>query len=293
MNEHDEHEDFDGDLRRMFADVEDRLDVPVRPDADERIVAGARRLRRRRVAVAAAGVFVVAALAGAGIVFAVPGQDSLPTATSSTGPTPSATWSRSSSPPPSSGPTSPPGTGGPAPEGGPDGTGGGDTAEDDGDDTTGTKEEPAPPAVTGTLIGPDGLGPVRLGMSYDELVANGTVDPDAPAPAGPDCTSYGFTAGGAEASALLTAEGGVQAILTVEPTRTPEGVSTGWDIDQVRAVYPRATRRALTDTNPVHVPVAGNPGAVYSLMFVGPGPGDGFALVEIALQYADQPCIPY
>ena len=235
MNEHD---DIDDELRRMFADVDDRLDVPVRPDASARIVAGARR-RRRRVVVAAAGVFVVAALAGAGVVFAIPERDAPPTA---------------SSPPPS----------GERPEG-----------------------DPAP----GMLIGPDGFGPVRLGMSYDELTATGAIEPGDPRPgAGPDCAAFELAGVTPAGRAHVNADG-VQVIRTTEPAHTTDGVSTGWTLDQTRVVYPHVSRQAIAEGNPVRVPVAGNLDAVYAITFA--RPEDGFVVAEIALQYADQPCIPY
>ncbi|MGH3863358.1 hypothetical protein [Actinokineospora sp.] len=63
---------LDDELQRLFAD--ERLDVPVRPGATEAVVAGARRVRRRRVATAAVGgAAALSLLAGTAIVLAKPG----------------------------------------------------------------------------------------------------------------------------------------------------------------------------------------------------------------------------
>jgi hypothetical protein len=61
--------DLEDELTRLFQD--ERLDVRVAADAEQTVVAGARRVRRRRIAlVSAAGVLSVSALA-AGAVFLV------------------------------------------------------------------------------------------------------------------------------------------------------------------------------------------------------------------------------
>lgn len=69
----DGSDELAGELRRLFAGLEGRLDVPVRPDATTAIVAGARRLRRRRAG-AMIGAVVALAVAGAGIAVARRGR---------------------------------------------------------------------------------------------------------------------------------------------------------------------------------------------------------------------------
>lgn len=279
---------LDDDLRRMFHDVEDRLDVPVRDDATETIVAGARRLRRRRAVVAtASGALAVAVLAGVGILLATPEPESAPPAITSTTSTSSeaSRASRSSSPPTSrssSSRTSPagtvPGDGGPA-----GGTGGGEEPDDE------TPAPPLQPPVTGSQIGPDGFGSVRLGMSYDELVATGAIQAgEPPAPSG--CTAYEFANESGSGYVHLTAAGGAQAILTSTPTHTVEGVSNEWRLVHVRQFYPEVTREVIATQNPVPVEVRGNPSVVYMIAFVG-DETVGFAVNEITLRYADQPCV--
>jgi hypothetical protein len=72
--------DLDDELRRLFHDQ--RLDIPVRPGADVAVVTGARRVRRRRIALASAGsTFAVAALVAGGIALSgLGGASSMPPA---------------------------------------------------------------------------------------------------------------------------------------------------------------------------------------------------------------------
>src|SRR5690348_3337808 len=82
-------DDLDDELRELLGS--DRLDVPVRADAEEIIVAGARRLRRRRiVAATASGALGVVAAIVAGFVLAGGTPDAMPPATSTTIPRPTA-----------------------------------------------------------------------------------------------------------------------------------------------------------------------------------------------------------
>jgi hypothetical protein len=79
--------DLDDELRRLFQDQ--RLDIPVKPGAEHAVVTGARRVRRRRTALAGAGsAFAVAALVAGGVALAgLGGSSSMPPA----GPPPTAT----------------------------------------------------------------------------------------------------------------------------------------------------------------------------------------------------------
>ncbi|GAB3438593.1 hypothetical protein [Actinophytocola sediminis] len=272
---------LDDELRRMFDAVEDRLDVPVRGGAAETIVAGANRVRRRRImATTASGVAAVAVLAGVGILLTAPEPESAPPAITSP-PPPSATVS--SPPPASTTPTSrPPSTNGPPPgtvtgDTQP-GTAGGEAGEDP------PSPPPPPPTVVGSRIGPDGFGSIRLGMSYDELLATGAVRPSQPPP-GSGCAAYEFANASGSGSVHVSAVGGAQVILTTDPTNTVDGVSTGWTLAQVRTAYPEVTPEVIAQQNPVPVEVRGNPSVLYLITFVG-----GEVVAEITLRYADQPC---
>jgi hypothetical protein len=79
--------DLDDELRRLFQDQ--RLDIPVKPGADHAVVTGARRVRRRRRALASAGsAFAVAALVAGGVALAGLGG---PSSMSPAGPPPTVT----------------------------------------------------------------------------------------------------------------------------------------------------------------------------------------------------------
>ncbi|MET1076288.1 MAG: hypothetical protein ABWY11_26835, partial [Umezawaea sp.] len=61
--------DLDDELRRLFRD--ERLDIQVKPGADQAVVTGARKVRRKRMMLASAGgTFAVAALVAGGIALA-------------------------------------------------------------------------------------------------------------------------------------------------------------------------------------------------------------------------------
>lgn len=272
----------DDELRRMFDDLGDRLDVPVRFDATEVILAGARRVRRRRIAAATvSGVLAVVLLAGAGILLTRPGPESAPPAVTWNGPPPSTAWSASASvvaPPRVPSTTNEPPAGsatggvrGPAVDGGP----------------AGEEEPPRPrperPPVTGVQIGPDGFGSVRLGMGYDELVATEAIRGSEPPPTS-GCVSYEFTDQAGSGQVQVTSVGGVQAIQPAARTRTAEGVSSEWTLARVSALYPEVTPEVVAAQNPVPVEVRGNPGVVYMIAFTDD------VVTGISLRYADQFC---
>jgi hypothetical protein len=273
----------DDELRRMLDDLGDRLDVPVRFDATEVILAGAKRLRRRRIAAAtASGVVAVVLLAGIGILLARPGPESAPPAVTWNAPPPTTSSSPSASllPPRSrvhpSTNEPPEGTAtggvlGPGIDGGP---AGGDKPP---------PPSPERPPVTGVQLGPDGFGSVRLGMSYEELVATGALsESEPPPPSG--CATYEFTDPVGSGQVQITSVGGVQAIRPATGTHTVDGVSSGWTLAQVRVLYPEVTPEFVAAQNPVPVEVRGNPGVVYMITFADE------VVSEISLRYADQFC---
>jgi len=75
--------DLDDELRRLFQD--DRLEIQVKPGADAAMVTGARRVRRRRVALAsAASTLAVATVVAGGVALSgIAGSADLPPAASS------------------------------------------------------------------------------------------------------------------------------------------------------------------------------------------------------------------
>ncbi|MEV4130015.1 hypothetical protein [Nocardia sp. NPDC049707] len=106
------------------------------------------------------------------------------------------------------------------------------------DEPTDTTRAPAstttlPPVPT--VLGPLGFGKLRLGMSRSEAEATGEIatfdDTDDP----PGCGRYTARAGWQG----FTNKGEIVAIMPGRlPIRTPEGITVGSTVDEVRATYP-------------------------------------------------------
>jgi hypothetical protein len=265
--------DLDDELRRIFTD--DRLDVAVQPGAEERIVAGARRVRvRRRLAVTGAtGGVAVAALVAGTVLFTDPSPpDAMPPAertqislsTSAPSGSSSAASATSQNPlPPSSG-----GTGRPGP---------------DDDPATTAETRVQPPAVTGAQIGPTGFGVVYLGMSFDEAVAANATE-GAPPTADGGCGQYPLLLDGEPAGYLHFTVNGLEAIGPTVDRHTADGVSLGWTVAQAKTVYPSIDEGEVAEYGRQLVSVPGNSGAVYRLQFADD------AVTMISLQTVNQPC---
>lgn len=260
--------DLDDELRRMFANADERLDVAVRPDAEQLIVAGARRVRRRRIAaVTTGGALALVALVGGGIALAGHGPQAMPPAANQTE-TRTAAPTSGTATSPSVGTTTaiPPVTQPPQ-------------------STTKSIEQPppsndAPPPVVGEQIGPMGWRGLRLGMSYDDALAAGLIDPGEP-PTDAGCVSYPLLLDGEPAGEALISTNGVR-VINPAPTlavHTPEGASYGWTVEQVRAVYPD-----LGEQENTLVVAPGNREAGYRLEFA------GGQLADINLQIAVDAC---
>lgn len=249
---------LEDELQRLFSD--DRLELPVRPEAEDILARGIGRRRRRRAAAAgAAGALMVAGLIGTGValtgvrstddflpatrlpVTTVPVTTGAPvppsTGTSVTPPSPtsSSTGTPSSSSKRSTASTRPSGK----PSGGASAT--------------------APPPSTSVVLGPYGWGRLRLGMSESEAVATGEFDLDEGVSGAP-CHRY-WLANTHGAPVDISPAYGVARITAKSGVHTPEGIGVGSTDDEVRAAYPGATFADYEFT----VPVPGNPKAVYVL----------------------------
>jgi hypothetical protein len=226
---------IDDELRRLFAD--ERLDLAIRPDAEQRIVAGARRLRRRRYVAATACAVVTAVLIGGGIALAgTGGQQSLPPAVSTTEPVPTA----SSAPPSTTTPpttTRPPaGTTGPASPTG--------TIEDAKiADTTTSETATGGPVYHFDKMDSWSYGPLELQMSGTDARATGLLG--AVLLADERCATYEATYGG---NVVVSKRYGVVAIRVSRPVSDPEGIHVGSTVAEVKAMYPQA----VEDRNGLH-----------------------------------------
>lgn len=256
--------DLDDELRRLF--TSDRLDVAARPDADEVIVAGARRLRTRRILTAtASGAAAIVALVVAGIAMAGGNPDAMPPAT--TNPSTPAVTSQELTPSTSqSTTTSPSGTIVPGTT---------TTQRPSTNPTTTTK--PPPPDLDLPVIGPNGFRALALGQTLDEAQATGMMG-DGPTDSGGGCISFTLVSDGVSGQVYLS-DLTVRAIVA-DPVMTPEGVGPGWTVEQVQEVY-------SVDVGPngqALVPVLGNASASYRLQFA-----DG-VVASVGLQLDGQTC---
>jgi hypothetical protein len=195
-------EELDGELRRLFGDA--RLDVRPREGAEEAVVAGARRIRRRRAARATVGGALTAVLLVAGSL-ALTGPQSTPdTEPIGQALTPPAGASNrtTSMPRPMS---------------------------------TDSPSLSRGPLLSGPVLGPTGYGTLKLGMSFQdakatEMLAGADTPPTS-------CMTYQLSEGtSAVSSASVSPTGGVFRF-TADGARTPEGIEVGSTSAQLRAAY--------------------------------------------------------
>jgi hypothetical protein len=143
--------------------------------------------------------------------------------------------------------------------------------------------DPEPAAL---VLGPDGLGPLELGMSPSEAEATGMVEPwDEGWPTDVGCRPL-FRLGDdpAGTSAVWWSDTlGVAAIHLEEGVQTPEGITIGSPLSAVEQAYPGWDHS-------YHVlrgiaPVTGRPDQTYRIAF-----SKGGKVTELTLQYAMHGC---
>ncbi|HVK20038.1 MAG TPA: hypothetical protein VM677_01625 [Actinokineospora sp.] len=219
---------LDDELNRLFGD--ERLDVPVRAGAAEAVVAGARRVRRRRVAMTAAGgAAAIAVIAGAAFVLvdrgpaqSVPGSDVSIAATSDTAATSASAPSSQAqvSAPPSSGTRASTVTKRP----------------------TSTTVSPGN-AYDGTVpFGPSEYLALRLGMSAADAEATGLITPNVQPTSSKGCKGYDYkgTKNDAMHYAVLISPTYGLVRMANGPARpaTPEGIILGSSEADLKKAYP-------------------------------------------------------
>lgn len=271
--------DLDDELRRLFAD--ERLEVPARPGADEVILAGAQRVRRRRIAaVTASGTLAVVGAVAAGILLAGGHPDAMPPANryENTPASATTTTTTSSSTRSSSTRTVPQGTIG--------GTEQPPSSQEDDDPGTTTSTVEPPPSLDYAVLGPGGFSALRLGQSQEEAGATGMVGMPTSEIYG-NCSEYQLLVDDAHVGWVYFSSSGVAAIMPFE-SRTPEGVGPGWTVEQAAAVYPDLDVTSALANRYAIVSVPGNPAATFRLLV------DTAAdeIARITMQTAVEPCFP-
>lgn len=264
--------DLDDELRRMFAASGDKLDVPVRGDAEQTIVAGAQRRRKRRLAaVTAGGAAAVVTVVAVGIALALPNQEAMPPALIPT--TTDSTPTEPSTPPP----VAPPPTAEAPPAAPP--TGGSTGTPEDNSPEEPSGDPPTEPEVTGQQLGPSGFLALELGMSVESAMATGMVG-EGTGETG--CAGRPLLIDGQESGTAYFGDKGLQIIAPTVAVHTVDGVSVGWTIAEFVARYP--DEQGAAENGEAYLAVPGNSGAIYRVIFAND------QISRIQLQMVDMIC---
>lgn len=268
---------LDDELKRLFAD--ERLEVPARPGAEDAIVAGAQRVRRRRIAaVTASGALAVAAVVAAGVLLTGGHQDAMPPANRyKNTPTSTTTTTTTSSTTQSS-----------TTQNVPTGTVGGDaeappTKEEENTEPTSLTSAP-PPVLNYPVLGPTGFQALWLGQTQQEAEATGMVGVST-GQYGDNCAEYQLLVDDADVGLVYFRDGGLVALVPFT-SQTPEGVGPGWTVEQAAAAYPDLDVEFALANRYAIVSVPGNPDATFRLLV----DGGLDEIVRITMQTAAQPC---
>lgn len=131
--------------------------------------------------------------------------------------------------------------------------------------------------VASEVLGPEGLGPLTLGMSVAQARATGRIECVSA-----HCATFALT-GLAEDDAFsgcISDELGLMAIFAPPDAATPEGVRNGMPVAQAIQAYPDAAE----GVNGWSVPVPGHEGRSYSWL------SDGGDVTDLALSLDTQNC---
>lgn len=222
---------LDDELQRLFAD--ERLDVPVRHGATEAVVAGARRVRRRRIALSAVGgAAALSLLAGTAFVLAKPGpSQSVPGAEiSATGEVTAPATERSDGPAPTS--VKAPGNSGTR------------TGSVTGKPASSTATPPSDfQPEDGTVpFGPDGYLALRLGMTAEQAEATGLITPNVQPLSSKGCKGYDYKGTPKEAARYAVVISPTYGLVRLAngPARplTAEGLILGSSETEMKKAYP-------------------------------------------------------
>lgn len=229
--------DLDDELRRLFAD--ERLEVPARPEADRVIVAGARRIRRRRAGVVfGGGMLSVVAMLAAGTAFGVSGDAPQHTTTAVAADSSELTTTTTPAPAPTTTSVVPTSTVAPSTASIARSTTTTTTTTTETTTSTTTKAKPPSGAV---MFGPTTVNGLRLGMTAGEAVATGLVTARSGSTTAAGCLGYDWAGRPSHSPAyplLFSPKYGLVRIGGLSEAETPEGIYDGSTDDDVQGVYP-------------------------------------------------------
>jgi hypothetical protein len=140
------------------------------------------------------------------------------------------------------------------------------------------------PKVSATVLGPDGFGALKLGMTPAQAQATHLVTTTSTAP-GQDCATGRLSTApsGGSPSLFFSPTLGLAAVYAYPGITTPAGIMIGSTLAQVQAAYP--TWRGLQgDEGPGYVSAAGTSASQYRIAV------SNGRVIEIAIQLDDQDC---
>ncbi|MFL6142749.1 MAG: hypothetical protein ACJ72N_12890 [Labedaea sp.] len=212
--------DVEDELRRIFA--ADELDVAVRPRAGTAVVAGARRLRRKRRALFSTAWAAAVAVAVTGMVGLA--RIAEPTAQPLAG---SGAVAATSAAPLPTGPASPPAVA--------TGTG---TITNSATTSTPTSTAKPPPR---SPIGPSGYAGLTLGMTAAQAEATGLLVPNAQPLSSKGCKGYDYKGAPSQPNhyaVLISETRGLVRVAGRADAVTPEGLVVGASESDLKRLYP-------------------------------------------------------
>ncbi|MBP2475429.1 hypothetical protein JOF53_004301 [Crossiella equi] len=248
----------DDELRRLFSD--ERLELRPSPDAETAVLAGVkRRVRRKRIAIAATGALSALAIAGGSfLVLAPPTPETVQSAGDPTLTLSSVEPSASGTPAPSDSSTPPSSSQRP-----PSGSGAGTPGSSSGKATTTTNAK----TLVGTVrMGPTSYGGLTLGMTKEQAEATGLISPNAQPESKNGCLGYDYKGKPDKASfysVVISKTRGVVRIDGRGDEVTVEGVGVGSSVAEFEKAYGNDWLTPHGAVGERVVPVPGNTAANY------------------------------
>ncbi|SDN28559.1 hypothetical protein [Allokutzneria albata] len=124
-----------------------------------------------------------------------------------------------------------------------------------------------------TVLGPNGLGALRLGMTRQQAHETGMVSQDVldqQQAAEHRCTRHELldSSGTSFGTVVVSRKAGLAEVLPRNAPRTPEGLRAGMTVEQAGNVYPELRKVALSSgSGSAQTPVPGNSRAVFTVDF--------------------------
>jgi hypothetical protein len=149
-----------------------------------------------------------------------------------------------------------------------------------------SSDAPAVVATDPPVLGPTGIGGLRLGQSLVDAMATEMLGGLVAVAAG--CARYRLKVDGPVEGnyVLLSSDEKVQSFVS-DSVRTPEGVGPGATVPQVRAAYPALDETDVDASGRATVPVPGVPRAIYGFSF----DGEDNTVGQVVLEREEHSCV--